>query len=237
MMWLANRIRGTYGWFAAVFGVALTAIMYLASGSWVIAALIGVGYWFGEMVCGYGDHIGNVTTHRFNKFKYFPKDGDAVGARWLTSVIVYPKLWKLHITNAKVGLWNVYPRTMNLSIKGYSLARFFKVSVQMREIKEFDISNAMTYARVFLVIRGFYWWLLPMIGVSLWVGSFKVGAIALAVLSFGWPLCTELGYKSSGKISFHKFGLDYEGGWELQEGFYGFIQDLTFISIYLSLDL
>ena len=72
-----------------------------------------------------------------------------------------------------------------------------------------------------------------MIGVSLWVGSFTVGAIALTVLSFGWPVCAELGYRFSGKISFHKFGLDYDGGREIQEGFYGLMQDLTFVSIYL----
>jgi hypothetical protein len=231
MFLFLNRLRGTYGWFASVFGACIVIAVYLATKNIQLALLLGVGYWFGEMICGWGDHVGVLSVHRWKKFKVFPKDGDAVGARWLTSVITHPRLWRMHLENAKNGLWNIYPRTMNLSIKGYSLARLFKVSVQMREIKEFDISNAMTYARVFLVIRGLYWWIIPMIGVSLWVGSFTVGAVALVVLSFGWPLCAELGYRFSGKISFHKFGLDYDGGWELQEGFKGALIDLVIIAI------
>jgi hypothetical protein len=41
MMTIANRLRGTYGWFARVFGLAATIAVYLFSGSWVIAVLTG----------------------------------------------------------------------------------------------------------------------------------------------------------------------------------------------------
>ena len=43
MMTIANRLRGTYGWFARVFGLTVTIAVYLFSGSWVIAVLMGVG--------------------------------------------------------------------------------------------------------------------------------------------------------------------------------------------------
>ena len=95
MMTIANRLRGTYGWFARVFGLAATIAVYLFSGSWVIAVLIGVGYWLGELWCG-------------------------------------------------------------------------------------------------------------------------------------WIICADLGYYFRDKIAVEKFGLSYVGGWELQKGFYGVLQDLVF---------
>ena len=234
MFLILNRLRGTYGWFAAVLGIGLFAAMYLMTKSLTVAALIGVGYWFGEMICGWGNHIGVTTVHRWQKFKTFPEDGDSVGVRWLTSMITHPKLWKLHLKNAKNGIYNIYAKSMNLTVKGWSLARLLKKTVVVRAIEEFDISNALTYARVFLVIRGIYWWTLPMIGVGVLAG-WSVAIVSLAVLSLGWPLCAELGYMYSDKIKWHKFGLSYEGGWELQEGFYGLLMDLVVVGIVLTM--
>lgn len=34
-----------------------------------------------------------------------------------------------------------------------------------------------------------------------------------------------------GNDAIEKFGLPYVGGWELQEGFYGVLQDLMFIGV------
>ena len=228
MMFLfLNRLRGTYGWFAKVFGVVATAVLYFITGSWAIGLLTGVGYWLGELWCGWGDHVGNTTGRRWKVFEKFPPDGSDVGVRWLTSVIVYPNLWKLHWASAKKGIYNLYPKTVNFEVKRYSLAKLFKIDVQCKLIETFVIDRAMTYSRVYLVVRGFVWWLLPMIAVGMYT-NWIVAVVGLAVLSFGWPLCAELGYMFRDKIAIEKFGLSYVGGWELQEGFYGVLQDLVF---------
>lgn len=224
----ANRLRGTYGWFAAVFGVVVTVAMYWATGSWLVAVLFGVGYWAGEMICGWGNHIGNLTVQRWSKYDYFPEDGDVVGARWLTSVIVYPKLWRLHLKNAKIGLWNVYPRTMNMSVKGWSLARLLKVDVQLKEIETFVIDKAMTYSRVYLVVRGVYWWAIPMVGVAVLTSNALLGLVGLVLLAVAWPMCAELGYMYSDEVGFEFLGMSFRGGWELQEMFYGAWQTIVF---------
>ena len=44
-------------------------------------------------------------------------------------------------------------------------------------------------------------------------------------------MCAELGYYFRDKIAIEKFGLSYVGGWELQEGFYGVLQDLVLIGV------
>ena len=109
MFLFLNRLRGTYGWFAKVFGVVATTVLYFITGSWAIGLLAGVGYWLGELWCGWGDHVGNTTGRRWKVFEKFPPDGGDVGVRWLTSVIVYPNLLKLHWASAKKGIYNLYP--------------------------------------------------------------------------------------------------------------------------------
>ena len=138
IMTIANRLRGTYGWFARVFGLAATIAVYLFSGSWVIAVLMGVGYWLGELWCGWGDHVGKTTGRRWKVFEKFPPDGSDVGVRWLTSVIVYPNLWKLHWANAKKGIYNLYPKLVNFEVKGYSLAKLLKIDVQCKLIETME---------------------------------------------------------------------------------------------------
>ena len=66
-----------------------------------------------------------------------------------------------------------------------------------------------------------------MIGIGM-LTSATVGVVGLIVLSFGLVVCAELGYYFRDKIAIEKFGLSYVGGWELQEGFYGVLQDLVF---------
>ena len=234
MMFLANRLRGTYGWFAAVFGVALTAVIYWMSGSWSIAVLIGVGYWFGEMLCGWGNHVGVITVHRWAKFKVFPEDGDNVGVRWLTSMVTHPRLWKLHVANAKVAIRNIVPKIMNLEYKGKSLAKALSKTYVVEPIETFEISNALTYARVFLVIRGMAWWTLPAVGVAMWVGVVPA-VVAWLVVSFGWPVAAEIGYYIGEikKKSLHFWVFNYSGGWEWQEGIYGALIDLVIVGLWL----
>ena len=71
-----------------------------------------------------------------------------------------------------------------------------------------------------------------MIAVGMYT-NWIVAVVGLAVLSFGWPLCAELGYVFRDKIAIEKFGLSYVGGWELQEGFYGVLQDLVLVVLVL----
>ena len=90
------------------------------------------------------------------------------------------------------------------------------------------------YCRVALGIRGIYWWL-PTLAPLYFVGFSVVSiAVAVAVLSIGFPIACEIGYRLNGKIKFHKFGLSIEGGWEIQEIAYGAIQDVVLIGLILS---
>ena len=232
-MTIANRLRGTYGAFAKEFGFALFVVLYTVTGDVAIALLIGGGYWLGELACGWGDHIGNLTGSRRKIFEKFPNDGSDIGVRWLTSVIVYPKLIKLHLSNAKKGIYNWYPKIVNLEVKGYSIAKLLKINVQPKPIDTFVIEKTLMYSRVYLVVRGFVWWLLPMIGIGM-LTSATVAVVGLLVLSFGWVVCAELGYYFRDKIAIEKFGLSYVGGWELQEGFYGVLQDLVLVVLVCS---
>ena len=91
----------------------------------------------------------------------------------------------------------------------------------------------INYCRVALSIRGFYWWL-PTLAPLYFVGfSVESLAIAIILLSIGFPIACELGYYFRDKISFEKFGLSYRGGWELQEGFYGLMQDVVLLSLFI----
>ena len=92
----------------------------------------------------------------------------------------------------------------------------------------------INYCRVALTIRGFYWWL-PTLAPLYFVGFnplFLAGCITF--LSIGFPIACELGYYFRYKVSFEKFGLSYSGGWEIQEGFYGLMQDLVLIGLGVS---
>ena len=87
----------------------------------------------------------------------------------------------------------------------------------------------INYCRVSLTIRGFYWWL-PTLAPLYFVGfSAELLTLMILTLSIGFPIACELGYYFRDKISFEKFGLSYIGGWELQEGFYGLMQDIVLI--------
>lgn len=230
MITIANRLRGTYGWFASVFGACIAIAIYLATKNIQVALLLGVGYWFGEMICGWGSPIGLITVKRWGSFDYFPEDGENVGVRWITSMITHPRLWRLHLSNAKIGIRNIYPKIKNSIIDGVAKEKLFKYRLPVVPIVAYEIDNALRYSRVFLVIRGIYWWTLPAIGAAMIVGAVPA-IVALVVLSLGWPVAAELGYYIGEvkKKQLHKWVLSYAGGWEWQEGFYGLMQDLVLI--------
>lgn len=94
-------------------------------------------------------------------------------------------------------------------------------------------TNYINYCRVALTIRGFYWWL-PTLAPLYFVGlSWVAIAVAVAVLSVGFPVACEVGYRLRDKIKFHRYGLSIAGGWEIQEAVYGLIQDAVFVGIIL----
>jgi len=92
-------------------------------------------------------------------------------------------------------------------------------------------TNMVRYCQVALSIRGFYWWL-PTLAPLYFVG-FNPYAIAVAVLilSIGFPLACEIGYLLKDKVHFEKYGFSVVGGWEIQETAYGLIQDLVIIGL------
>ena len=85
----------------------------------------------------------------------------------------------------------------------------------------------LNYCRVALSIRGFYWWL-PTLAPLYFVGfSVEVLTLMILTLSIGFPIACEIGYLLRDKIIFHKYGFSVEGGWELQELFYGIWQTMV----------
>ena len=89
----------------------------------------------------------------------------------------------------------------------------------------------LNYCRVALSIRGFYWWL-PTLAPLYFVGFNPLVLLGcIAFLSVGFPLACEIGYLLRDKIIFHKYGFSVEGGWEIQEVFYGLFQDLVLITL------
>ena len=94
--------------------------------------------------------------------------------------------------------------------------------------------NWLNYCRLALTIRGLYWWL-PTLAPLYFVGFNPYVLLGcIAFLSVGFPIACELGYYFRDKISFEKYGLEFRGGWELQEGFYGLMQDLVLITLGVS---
>ena len=89
----------------------------------------------------------------------------------------------------------------------------------------------LNYCRVAMVIRGFVWWIVPMIG--LWFVGFNPYMLlaCLIFLSIGFPLACELGYYSAKRFSYQREGFSIVGGWEHQEVWYGLMQDLVIITL------
>lgn len=103
-----------------------------------------------------------------------------------------------------------------------------------RKIVPNYLDNFVNYCRVALTIRGFYWWL-PTLAPLYFVGFNPIDlTLSVFVLSLGFPIACEIGYYTSKKFSFSKYGFDMVGGWEHQEGVYGALQDLVVIGLVVS---
>lgn len=91
----------------------------------------------------------------------------------------------------------------------------------------------VNYCRVALAIRGLYWWL-PTLAPLYFVGfNPLVILVCVAVLSVGFPIACEIGYRTSKLFSFEKYGFSVRGGWEHQEVWYGLFQDVVIFILLL----
>lgn len=85
-MTIANRLRGTYGWFAKVNGVVLGLLIYIVFGNLYVSLVVTIGYVLGESF-GWGDWVGCLTSNR-NNYKDTTDEGKSNGIMWLSQKIV-----------------------------------------------------------------------------------------------------------------------------------------------------
>lgn len=88
------------------------------------------------------------------------------------------------------------------------------------------------YCRVALTLRGFYWWL-PTLSPLYFISDAYTITLAIILLSFGFPLACELGYRTSPLFSLEYKTFSVKGGWEHQEIWYGLMQDIVLIGVVL----
>lgn len=87
----------------------------------------------------------------------------------------------------------------------------------------------LAYCRLCLFLRGLLWWL-PVFVPLVFAGIYGAPFLAV-VLAAGFPLACELGYRTKWTLKFRAF--EASDAWGRQEVFYGAMQDLAFIAIYL----
>ena len=87
----------------------------------------------------------------------------------------------------------------------------------------------LAYCRLCLAIRGLLWWL-PVFAPLVFAGIYGAPLLAVA-LAAGFPLACELGYRTKWTLRFRAF--EASDAWGRQEVFYGAMQDLAFIALYL----
>lgn len=91
----------------------------------------------------------------------------------------------------------------------------------------------VSYCRVALAIRGFYWWL-PTLAPLYFVGFNPLLLLGcITFLSVGFPIACEIGYRTAKLFSFEKYGFSVRGGWEHQEVWYGLFQDVVIFILLL----
>ena len=100
-----------------------------------------------------------------------------------------------------------------------------------RKIVPNYLENWLMYCRVAMFFRGLYWYaptLLP-----LYFLGFNLYLLldCILFLSIGFPLAYDLGYYLRDKVSFNKYGLSIQGGWELGEVIVGIEQDLVILTL------
>lgn len=84
MFTILNRLRGTWGWFAKVNAVVLWLLVYLAYSNYYIAIICSLGYLLGESF-GWGEWVGNLTTHRRNTTETLEDEGEKNGIKYIAT--------------------------------------------------------------------------------------------------------------------------------------------------------
>ena len=87
MFTILNRYRGTYGWFAKVNAVVLGLLVYYFTRDYLVAPLCSIGYLIGESF-GWGEWVGNLTTHRKNKTDTLEDEGENNGIKYIATRLV-----------------------------------------------------------------------------------------------------------------------------------------------------
>ena len=89
----------------------------------------------------------------------------------------------------------------------------------------------LAFCRVCLFLRGLIWWL-PVFVPLLFADIYAAPLLAVA-LAVGFPLACELGYRTNFKFRLKK--LEIGSAWARQELFYGAMQDIAFLILWMAL--
>lgn len=88
----------------------------------------------------------------------------------------------------------------------------------------------LAFCRACLFIRGLIWWL-PVFAPLVFAGLYAAPLLAVA-LAAGFPLACELGYRTRFKFKLKKF--EVNTAWARQELFYGVMQDVAFLILWMA---
>ena len=89
----------------------------------------------------------------------------------------------------------------------------------------------LAYCRFCLFLRGLIWWM-PVFVPLLFADVYTAPLIAVA-LAVGFPIACELGYRTKWTLKFRAF--EASDAWGRQEVFYGAMQDLAFIILWMAI--
>ena len=87
MFTILNRLRGTQGLWSKFNGLLLALIVQIAFGNPYVSVAVGLGYIIGESF-GWGEWIGNLTTHRKNKTDTLEDEGENNGIKYIATKLV-----------------------------------------------------------------------------------------------------------------------------------------------------
>ena len=87
MMIMLNRLRGTQGLWSKIIGLLLALVVQIAFGNPYVSLAVGLGYIIGESF-GWGEWIGNLTTHRKNKTDTLEDEGENNGIKYIATKLV-----------------------------------------------------------------------------------------------------------------------------------------------------
>jgi hypothetical protein len=234
---ILNRLRGTYGWMSKVIGVVAGLLLYAKyAGS--------IGY----------------TYVSVDLLKYF-EGSYVLSALVDNSMLLAVGIMVGYVVGESIG-WGLGVGTLTgLREKGFALhgEREYGWYTGTQRLVEYLIpptqDNWLWHCRLALFIRGLWWWvpvLAPLWFVGFGASTLLCGAILLAV---GFPVACEIGYYSTMVFNFgynyktEKTELFYKGklvkssgvkfinmsgGWEHQEVWYGVIQDIVVVWLFLA---